>query len=195
MASDAEICNVALTFIERGRITSLDDGSTPGNDCNAIFVPVREDLLRGHDWSFARERVKLAQSATAPVSEFDYQYALPSDFLRVIVVADNDNAIPGIPYKREGTFLLCSAEDVYLTYIYNLTDPAKMDPDFRDLFSAELAMRLARTNTDREMAMKWRKRAWNKATGTESIEDYPPQRPLGSWVTKRFGLGRDIYRA
>lgn len=186
MTSNVEICNVALTFLERKRITSLTDGTTSGNDCNAIFEPTRQSLIRGHDWNFARSRVKLARTTDTPVSEFDYEYQLPSDWLRTIVVADNDNAVPGVEYRTEGLTVLASSEDVYLTYLKDVTDPAAMPPDFRQMFSYELAIQLAKTNTDRDRATEARDTWKNKATSTDSIEDFPKKRPAGTWIAQRF---------
>lgn len=197
MASDVDICNIALTqkFVDRGRISALTADEPAAKDCNAIFTSTRDRLLRSHDWNFARKRVQLAQSTTTPATEFDYQYDLPADWIRTVTVADNDNAIPGVVYRQEGRVILCSATTVYLTYIYRITDPAQFNDDFVWLFAMDLACQLALTSTGRDEARKERKSAWNRATSAESIEDYPKSRPQGSWTTRRFGLGRDIYRA
>ena len=186
MTSNVEICNVALTVLERQRITGLDDGSTAGNDCNAVFVPLRQSLIRNHDWNFARARLKLARNVSTPATEFDYQYQLPTGWLRTITVADNDNAIPGVVYRQEADKILASSEDIYLTYLRDISDPAAQTADFRLLFSYEIAIALAKTNTDRDRVIALRNEVRNRATSTDSIEDYPKKRPSGSWVAHRF---------
>lgn len=186
MASDVEICNVALTRVQRKRITDLLDGSTSGNDCNAIFAPTRKELLRGHDWNFARKRQKLTQNPTPPVYEFDHAYQLPSDWLATRAVHDNDAGQGFARYRNQGGTILSSAEEIYLTYTFVLTNPALMPADFRTLFSYRIAQQLAKTTTVREEmrleVVKFEKRA----KSADSIEDNPEETPDGSWVSERF---------
>jgi len=193
MTSDAEICNVGLTRIQRERITSLTQGTAAANDCNAIFVPTREELLRSHDWNFARGRKKLAQLSATPVDEFDFAYQLPTDWLATRRVYDNDGGYGSAIYRMQGLTILSSSPDIYLTYTKNLIDPASMPADFRSLFSYRIAAQLALTSTLMEkmeaLAIKYERRA----RSTDSIEDDSIPRPRGSWVTGRFGSQNRVW--
>lgn len=185
MSDDVEICNVALTRVERKRITSLTDGSPTGNDCNALFVPTREKLLRSHDWNFARGRQKLARLSEAPTYEFDHAYQLPTDWLATRAVHDNEDGVGLAIYRIEGMTILSSAEDIYLTYTKKITDASAMPADFRDLFSSRLAEQLAKRNTVRELMHRDVLKAEKRAKSADAVEDDGAGLEEGSWVIQR----------
>ncbi len=61
MASDTSITNRALRLLKANRITSLTDGSNNANAAKDVFVEVREELLRAHNWNFGRKWAELAK--------------------------------------------------------------------------------------------------------------------------------------
>ena len=84
MPSDTDVANVALRLIgSTNPITSLTDGSDNAKVVNAIYTEVRDDLLRSHLWNFATKRVKLSRLSTDPTFEFDFAYALPTDWAQI----------------------------------------------------------------------------------------------------------------
>ncbi len=185
MTSNVEICNVALTRVDRKRITDLLDGSTSANDCSSLFSPTRHELLRGHDWNFARGRQKLAQLTAAPVYEFDYAYQLPTDWLATRSVHDNEDGVGSPAYRIEGQTILSSADDIYLTYTKDLSDAAAMPADFRSLFSYRLAEQLAKTTTVREEMFRQVQKFDKRGKSADAIEDDAEQLPQGAWITGR----------
>lgn len=194
MASEVGICNSALAKIgvgSDGRISSLTEGSRNANVCNEQYAKLRDALLRSHKWNFATARAKLARLADTPVFEFDYKYQLPTDWIRIIAVHDNDNGIGRVHYKIEGRTLLCDAEDIYLRYIKRATDPNDMPPDFREtlatLLARDLAIPIAQSNTLKQDMKDDFKRAARRARSTDAIEDTPEAMPEGSWITARRG--------
>ena len=82
MATETTIINAALRRLGDKPITSRLDGSPAANAVNDLFDDARDALLRAHPWNFATTRVALMPSSTTPVYGFDYQYALPADWLR-----------------------------------------------------------------------------------------------------------------
>ena len=115
MPSNTDIANVTMRLLKANRITSLTDGSNNANAANDVFDEVRDNLLRAHNWKFALKWVKLAQSNTSPVFEFDNAYVLPADWIRTVSVHDNDAGVGTVLYK-EGEIdgqgvLLTSADD------------------------------------------------------------------------------------
>jgi hypothetical protein len=50
MASEVSICNRALAMLGANTITSLQDGSTEANVCNAVYADARDAVLRSHPW-------------------------------------------------------------------------------------------------------------------------------------------------
>lgn len=185
MATDVEICNVALTRVDRKRIVSLTDGSVNGNDCSALFAPTRDELLRGHSWNFAEGRVKLAQLATAPAYEYTYAYQLPTNWLATRAVHNNDGGYGAVQYRHQALTILSSAEDIYITYTIAITDPAAMIADFRSLFSYRLAEQLAKTTVVREEMRVQVEKYEKRAKSADSIEDQSEPIPDGSWITER----------
>lgn len=100
MASALDIVNSGLIQAGEAELSALGDGTTVSDKADALYTAVRDDMLRSHTWNFATKRLKLAPSATEPVSEFDYQFRLPSDFVRIVEVSDS-SAGGGIRYNIE----------------------------------------------------------------------------------------------
>jgi len=201
MPGVTDIVNVALRKIGAKAITSLGDGSDNANIADDLYTEVRDDLLASNPWNFATKRVKLAQVATTPISEFDYAYALPSDWIRTVSVHDNDAGHGTVLYRSEfldsQRVLVASSNQLYLRYIYRVTDPNLMSSNFRKAFEAELAKELCipitESNTLFEQLDKGAKRALNKARSTDAMGSFPELRPRGSWASARGGRNRNDF--
>lgn len=185
MTSNVEICNVALTRVDRKRITDLLDGSTSANDCAVIFAPTRQELLRNHDWNFARSRQKLARLAAAPTYEFSFAYQLPTDWLSVRAVHATSAATMQLPYRLEGQTVLSDAAEIFLTYTKDVADPAAMPADFRSLFSYRLAEQLTKSSTIREEMFRAVRKSMKQSKSSDAIEDFAEGLPVASWLSER----------
>ena len=193
MPAETDIVNVALRLVGAQPITSLDDGSESGNVASDIYTELRDDLLASHEWNFATRRVKLAQSSTAPTYEFDHAYALPSDWIRTVSVADNDDGYGNIDYREEEVdnqgVIVSSADDIYMTYIYRVTDPNRMSSDFRRVLqlalARDLAIPLAESLSMNEKYERSARRALGRAKSKDALGSFPESRPRGSWVNAR----------
>jgi len=189
MTTDVQICNTALVQVQRRTITDLADGSSEAADCAAIYEETRLRMLRMHTWNWAIKRQKLARESDTPVFGEDYQYQLPSDYLRLVAARDHAGdiwTVSNIKYQLEQDSLLSNAEDVWIAYVYDATDEAAMPPDFRYFFSMELAQVLAKTNTARvDRYRKERLRAERIAKSTDSIEDDIDYVEDDTWITDR----------
>ena len=147
MPSKVDVANRALRMVGATRITSFTQGTPSANAVNDIYDEILKELLASAKWKFAKKRSNLARSSTTPVYEFDYAYAMPSDWLRTIDVHDNDNGTGNFEY-REGqvgsqNVLETDSEQVYLTYVYFEQDPNLMTSTFRSALSTALARELA----------------------------------------------------
>ena len=195
MASEVDICNSALTKIGATLITSLTQSHKNATACNARYEDLRDDLLRTHTWNFATERVKLAQLSTEPTFGYDYEYQLPSDWIRVVSVHDVDYDRAVVKYKIEGTKLLTNASTIYLRYIKVVTDANEMTADFREALAwrlaAELAFPIANSGTMHDRMMVGFKSALRRARSADAIEDYPENMPESSWTSVRHGSSDD----
>ncbi len=196
MSSDTDIANEALYLLKAGRITSLSDGTTNATKVNDVFVSVRDKLLRSHYWNFATKRVKLAQSSVTPAFAFDFAYPLPADWIRTVGVYDNDAGAGNVFYREEEHegqgALLCSANEVWIRYVYRVTDPNRMSEDFTTAFSYALALAIPgipNISTAREAELRKEfKRLRNEAKHSDAMGSTPERRPVGTWVTSRSGL-------
>lgn len=191
--SDAGIANMALQRIgAKGTITALTDGSTNAVRVNNVWQYIRDEVLETVKPKFATVRVALSQSSTSPANEnvYLYAYPLPSDFLCLADGTKDDPAIypqPGIePYVIEtladGTVCLMTnydivtGEDIYLTYVRRITDPAKFTPSFVNCFccrlAAELSFVIPESGGKFEGMMKMYQTTKRKAQGMARSLDY-----------------------
>lgn len=196
MTSEVSIINEALLELGQKTIVARTDDSTDARTMDDLFDSTRDNLLRRHTWNFATKRIKLARSANTPAFEFAYQYPVPSDWLRTVVVSASDHGHTDIAYKQaydatDGRVILSDATELWLAYVGQVTDPGVFGPDFARLLALDLAQRacikLKNSRPLREGLEKSYKAQWLAATSADAIEDMPDRRPEGSWVTGRRG--------
>ena len=203
MPAETDVVNVGLTRIGASPITSLTDGSDSANAADDVYTEVRDGLLRSHPWNFATQRQKLARSATAPTVEFDFAYPVPADWIRTVSVHNNDAGSGTILYRLEfvagQNAIVTSADAVYMRYIYRVTDPNQMSPDFRTALeyslAEALAIKLAASNVLRREMSDEAKRAKAAARSSDAMGSFPELRPRGSWATSRGGRGHDRFNS
>lgn len=142
--NSVQICNWALTELGAQRISSLTDTSKAGLLCNEQYDKVRKSLLMAHPWNFATIRVELAITTNEPVYEFDSEFLLPTDCLRVW-----ETDLPETePWVREinndgDSVLLCNSGEINIRYIKNLTDTTLFSPMFDELLALKIAKNLS----------------------------------------------------
>jgi hypothetical protein len=87
------------------------------------------------------KRIQLAQNSTAPVVEYTYAYALPSDCLRVLKIHNGttDSIKTALDYKLEGRNIVTDEGTIYVIYIALDTDPNNYDTYLRESISHQLA--------------------------------------------------------
>ena len=137
--SETSIANLALSKIGALRITNIDtDTSISAQHCRAQYDITRDQLLRSHAWAFAVGRKSISADATTPDFEWDYQYSVPADCIRVLGIYGTD-----YPYALEGEKLLTDASEIDLKYIKGITDPTKFDSLFVEVLVLQLAVNLA----------------------------------------------------
>ena len=195
MPAEVDIINVALRKVGATPITSRSSGTKTANAADDLYDEVRDALLRSHPWNFATKRVKLARIVTTPVYEYDYGYALPSDWMRTIQVSDNDQGVSSITHTMEivasARAVLCNAEDVYLRYVSRVSDPNLMAADFRYALATwlakDLAVPIASSNSLHEALAFELKVAIAKASSSDAAGAPAERRPRGSWANSRSG--------
>jgi hypothetical protein len=145
MASTVDICNSALNLLGASTISALTDDSKNARLCNQRYEPIRNRVFRAHAWNCLHKRVQLAQNSTAPVVEYSYAYALPSDCLRVLKIHNGttDSIASSMDYKLEGRNIVTDEGTIYLIYIALITDPNEYDSYLQESISHQLAADIA----------------------------------------------------
>lgn len=92
MASEVDICNLALSFLgDDASVSSISppEGSAQAEHCSRFYPIARDGLLNLHNWNFASRRALLAQ-VTNTSSQWRYAYALPANVMTVSAVIPSD---------------------------------------------------------------------------------------------------------
>lgn len=199
MASVIQIANRALTKLGSNRITSLSDDVKAARSISSCFEDLRDDEMRMSRWQFAMKRVTLAALADAPTFGYQYQYALPADFLRLDMINDQypsavmDNYINTevLDYTIEGNNILTDIDaPLKLRYIARIEDPNEWDVNFREMLAsriaAEICEDLTQSDTKKQAAWNDYKRAKTNAIRIGAIEKPPSVPPDNSWVISRI---------
>lgn len=150
--TETSICNSALIKCGADIITALTDNNKRAKLCNEQYSKLRDALLMSHLWNFALVRLELTKLSTTPVFEWDVEYLLPADNLRIIkiqdsndvctncVILDNDTGYnAGIPFVIENGKILTDSTDLKIQYIKQVTDTSKYTPAFAEALSRYLA--------------------------------------------------------
>ncbi len=165
MASDVDICNMALSHVGSDAIiTSIDpsDGTVEAGHCARFYPQARAELLENFRWGFASKRQQL--NPVVNISDaWAFAYAVPSDALRPLRllqsgsaaasgdIFDLDTTYPlvlpnergGAEFEIEGTTLFANEEEPVLLYTTDVTDTGRFTPTFRTALSYLLASFLA----------------------------------------------------
>lgn len=156
------IANITLIKIGADTITAITDtGDEKARKLNATWEYVRNEVLEAKDWNFAKDRVELARSTETPDFGFDFKYALPSDFLR-LVLKNPHNMPANTDYVIESGYLLTDYDNtsvgLFIRYIKVVTDPTKYTSSFITALSfrwaAEVCERITGGAVKREDMMQ-----------------------------------------
>lgn len=167
---------------------SLEEQTKQAKICASEYDKTRKTLLRLYPWGFAKKRVVLTPEITTPVFGFEYQFQLPSDYLRVVELFEYDGE-----YQVEDGRLLANTDILNLRYIYNVEDLSRVDSLFIDAFQWFLGYRIARYLSDSETV---RQEAWvgfrnvmPMAKFVQSTENSQRQMESYDLIEARFGSG------
>lgn len=151
MATDIEICNLALSHLGIGKeIASFTEKSQEAQACNRFFDETRDTVMRSLAWPFATKFVTLGLVEEDPTSEWGFSYRYPSDCFtarRIFSGDRNDSPQTRVPYKLgnddQGTLIYTDQEDAELEYTVLVDDPQLWPADFRMALSFLLAVYMA----------------------------------------------------
>lgn len=150
MASEADICNLALALLgDDATVASIDppEGSPQATHCARFYPMARDNLQTLHEWGFCTRRAALAQLAATPLYGWAVSYALPPRLARVIEVT-GPGGEPIEDYQLESAsdgsgVLYANATGALMRYVEFVADPARFTPGFTDALTWLLASMLA----------------------------------------------------
>lgn len=136
---DLQIANKALTKLGLPTIQSFDSQEEAARLAYAIFETVRDYELATYPWAFAIKRTELTALTSAPAFGYKFQYALPTDFLRLEGIYNCGGADKNA-YELEGNNLLTDiGTPLQIRYISRELDTVKWPPYFVEALATKLA--------------------------------------------------------
>lgn len=147
--TDVELCKQALLVLGAKEIQSFSDGTDRATLCANLYPEKKEYMLTTHKWNFARAKKKLAQKTSAPLSEYDNAFSLPSQMLAgphsVFVDSDAKGTIQ--EWDIFGSDLYTDHSEIWIDYTKDV-DENDFPPYFVELMKYAMAEELAKAVTD-----------------------------------------------
>lgn len=157
--SDVEVVNLSLDLLRHSdKVTDISDPESETEALAARWYDVtRRSILRAFPWNFARKRAILSRNNASPAFGYPDAYKLPNDYLELVFIGENYDEDYETEYSVEDGQILINnagAADLQICYISDVVLVGKFDALFLDLFTAELAIRLANSLTGINKSMK-----------------------------------------
>lgn len=196
MASQIQICNVALVHCGEASITSLNEDGKAARVLKRVYDVVLDQALTDYRWYFAVERAELAADPTAPAFGFSNRFQVPSDLLQLIGIGGDTNeskrnyTASETIFKREGQYIMADDAPLKIVYVKRVTDPSLYSPEFVKYLSYLLATTIFYDLTkgaDRYTALvQGREQAAKQAKFKGAIQNTPEVIVASEWIDSRF---------
>jgi hypothetical protein len=193
--SEVSICNQALMLLGVDPITSLNDPTTQADICNRIYADVRNQVLEERSWTFATNRITLLPDAVAPDWGYGQKFLTPTTTLRVLNVwinppqAGQEFATPPVPWNKEGRYILCTADKIYVKYTEVVEDTSLMSAAFKDCLAYRLAAEMAIPLDQNRTLMTDMQTIYSdklkKSGSTDGAQGSAERKWVGTYVTRR----------
>ncbi len=193
MASEVDICNIALSNLGERSINDRTDQNQRARACDNRFEDVRDLVLRSHLWNCALKREgPLPSLATAPAWGYSYAYPKPAEMLRLIAVKENEHA-----FKIEGDNIVTDSSTLNILYIERVTDTAKYDSLLVQAIALRLATEIGQDLTGKtelkENLMRKYREVLSEARSADAAEGTPQKIESDLWLQSRY-TGIDSWR-
>jgi hypothetical protein len=156
--SALSVCSDSLLMLGAKPIASFTEGTDEASICDRLYPDIRDQALMMYPWSFSFKKVQCARLVTIPVTEYKYEYQLPSDRLgspRAVYDANEVGSPVRNDYRIMGDKVLTNYEEVWVDYQYSVTE-SSMPVFFVQLLKYLLAWHLSVPITDQtEKAQYW----------------------------------------
>ena len=140
MVAQIDIVNSALAELGESALSSMSEDSEGAIVAGTIYDQVYHDLLSKAPWRFASKKATLSLLVSEPLNEWESEYQLPADCLRVIRV------YPDQDYDIYGDKLYAKSGELDIDYVYKVSE-TYLPAYFVRLLVLELAVRMAMSIT------------------------------------------------
>lgn len=149
--TNTDICNMALSYLAKARIKSVEENSEEARQCQMFYEPTRKLLLRSYIWGFANRLIRLAL-LDKELPGFSFVYKYPPSCLAVRYVYDIAGARRRIKEKApfevmttEGdvTVIATDIADAWAEYTEDVKDVDVFPPEFSEALAHYLASQMA----------------------------------------------------
>ena len=146
MASQIDICNLALSWIGGKKIADLAENSVEAQLVSTNYPMSRDAVLAARMWTFATKQASPTPTAGTPPVPWTFMYQIPTDCLRVFRVVDGQ--LYKILWIRQGQYILCDSSAIVMTYVSQVLDTTLYSPGLVQALAARMAADLAVTYTE-----------------------------------------------
>src|SRR5258708_316646 len=129
--SATSICNIGLIDgLGEPPLTDLSDNRKAAIVCRSRYDSIRREILESYVWNCGTKQAQLAAAPAAPLFTFANAYPLPPDFIRMVDLPENDQAVWKVMSMPSGVTALFTDEGSPLNVLYgwDLIDPTKFSP-------------------------------------------------------------------
>ena len=127
MTTPVEICNIASRMLGGGEISAIDppDNTVQAALAAQLYPHVRQWVLRKHTWHSCKTRVILSPDAATPAFDYNYQFSLPANCLRIIQIGYKGDPID---YEIDSRKILCDETVLPIIYVMDNDNPSTYEP-------------------------------------------------------------------
>ena len=175
--SNIELCSAALVKLGAEKISSFSDGTAEADVAGTLYDIVRDGLLGTHPWSFASAHAELVQLPTTPITDFEYAFELPADFIKAVSAGDECRS-RGAVYQIIGREVHSNYEDLTFAYIRRADEadfPTYFVSALINRLSAEFCLPLTENSSRSELLFSLADTELKLAKLVDSQQDTPPK--------------------
>ena len=147
MASELDICNLALQWLGQDPITNLlAPTNRPEQLCALNYPLARDAFLEEHMWSFALKRAVLNPTGNTPEWGDGFEFQVPANTMAIWRLYDSaqyNNQVQPEFWRREGNYVYSTSANAYALIGTYVTDTTRFSPTFVQALASRLAMDLA----------------------------------------------------
>lgn len=146
------ICSDSLIMLGAAPLSSFSEGTDSAQICDRLYDDMVDTVIAMYPWTFSFKKVQLARTTDTPVTEWKYEYQLPSDSIgsgvRALFTTNSAGARP----VNEGweileDKLLTNLETVYVDYQFKPSESV-LPTYFIQLLKYWMAWHIAEPVTD-----------------------------------------------